>query len=1091
MRRSAQAPVRITAAATLLALLVALPFAVVTMVGRPRWSAMSAALGTGRIDDAAIVSIGTALFLGLWIWFAITAIAETARVVVWQSGRSARGLPATGSSPSDVVKRLVRAALISTTVAATSAAPLLHHGPGALAYGNGVATASAAGPARTGDTAFGVTAFGDNRDAVGSVRSSGRETPYSVAVRLGDPLLRDQIIELNTGRLTPSGRGWSGGVFPAGMEVEVPPGAAVPRTVSWTSYTVVAGDSVYQIAARLAERLPDGDGARVRDLADQILERNLGKRMNDGAMFDDASLIRPGWTLYLPDAAPDARPDARPDVVEGRAPATFAHVVERGDSYWSIAETHLELTGSTTPHDVALFSDALVDANAPVLGHSIDTLLVPGDTVRWDAPDAAPAPAADLPAPTTAQPSVEVASFPPPAPSTASAPSTLPATTTLAAPSSLPAMSTAATTARNGTTNGTATGTITTASPISRDLAAATLLCAGAIGLIESRRRRVLRGATSLTKLTAPPPTAVATERVIRSLDASRRAVRLDLALRNAGHALGQTVGHVLAAVMLADGEVTLVLDRPGRMPTAPWSSTADPAAWRLAAAIADEELVADARLAGQPCPTLVQLGTIVSATTTPGIVGGELFVDLEAFGMVCLDGPAAATTDIIRGLVASLQLSPIGQLVNLVGHSLPGTDDGCTEPIVLGSTPIEQAASLDEALDRAAVMLGSTPTAIGGRRTFELRARGAGGESWEPAVLISGAVGHNPDVLRELVSATRGGGRGLAVVLAGAVEGASLTLTAAGDGWVLERLGVSIVPVGLASADREALTEVLAISADVVPLTRPQELIAAPPAMEVADAPWELLVRVLGAVEVVTRSGEPVAFERGKALELVAWLSQHRERPTRSSARTALWELAVRDATFANVVSDARRAMARALTPPVNEEWIERTLTEDLPLHPLVLSDAELLRSRLQACAGRDAQQVIDALRPALAHVAGMPFAATNYLWPDAEGVSSALTMLVTSAATECARCGLELDDIDTVFWATGQGLKVLPGHEELIGLRMRAHAQRGDQAGVRREFESYERALHADLWSDEEPAPKLVELRHELLAQRVRTIA
>jgi hypothetical protein len=71
-------------------------------------------------------------------------------------------------------------------------------------------------------------------------------------------------------------------------------------------------------------------------------------------------------------------------------------------------------------------------------------------------------------------------------------------------------------------------------------------------------------------------------------------------------------------------------------------------------------------------------------------------------------------------------------------------------------------------------------------------------------------------------------------------------------------------------------------------------------------------------------------------------------------------------------------------------------------------------------------------------------------------------------------------------VFWATGQGLKVLAGHNELIGVRMRAHASAGDLAGVRQEWESYERVIVGDAWSDGEPAPKLLALRHELLTPR-----
>ena len=115
---------------------------------------------------------------------------------------------------------------------------------------------------------------------------------------------------------------------------------------------------------------------------------------------------------------------------------------------------------------------------------------------------------------------------------------------------------------------------------------------------------------------------------------------------------------------------------------------------------------------------------------------------------------------------------------------------------------------------------------------------------------------------------------------------------------------------------------------------------------------------------------------------------------------------------------------------------------------------------------------------------IVDMPIAGTNYLWPDAEGITSNLALLATSVTTELAAHALSIGDTDLVFWATGQGLTVLPGHEELIGLRMQAHARAGDLAAVRQEWESYERIIVADAWSAGEPAPKLLKLRRELLA-------
>ena len=357
---------------------------------------------------------------------------------------------------------------------------------------------------------------------------------------------------------------------------------------------------------------------------------------------------------------------------------------------------------------------------------------------------------------------------------------------------------------------------------------------------------------------------------------------------------------------------------------------------------------------------------------------------------------------------------------------------------------------------------------------TFTLRAQGTAGESWEPAVVIA-AVGHD-DVAVPC--------RGVGMALSG-VDG-EYRLEFDGRGHVLHPLGVRVLPVGL---DRNVLRTLRSL-VEEADLPLPFE----PPTVNHTpfDEPeWTLMVRVLGQVEVVSCDGEAVVFERSKGLELAVWLSQHRERSTRTAARTALWDLEVRSATFANVVSDARRAMARVAEPPHGEEWIARTLTEDLPLHSGVVTDAELLAARVVAARSCSHLQAISVLRPGLELITGLPFSGTNYLWTDAEGHTSSLVLLATGAAIELAHRYLAVGDVDGVFWATGQGLKVLSGHEELIALRMRAHAQRGDLAGVRHEWESYERALAADPWAAAEPAPKLVALRRELLAPMVRTTA
>ncbi len=296
--------------------------------------------------------------------------------------------------------------------------------------------------------------------------------------------------------------------------------------------------------------------------------------------------------------------------------------------------------------------------------------------------------------------------------------------------------------------------------------------------------------------------------------------------------------------------------------------------------------------------------------------------------------------------------------------------------------------------------------------------------------------------------------------------------------------LGLVLTPVGLTVDELSAVHNVLSEASEPLAVDEPADGAPRPEPTRPTPSPrgpWSCACSARSMSSTAAGAQCASSGRRRGARRL----ADPPSRPlTRAGARTALWGLDVRDATFANVVSEARRAMARHVAPPPGEEWVERTLTERLPLHRLVVSDADLVRARLARARLEPPQQAIETLRPAVAMIRDVPFAGTGYLWPDPEGIASNLVLLATSAASELAAHLLSIGDVDGVFWATGQGLRVLPGHEELIGLRMRAHHRSGDLSGVRLEWESYERVLDADPWSDGEPAEKLVVLRRELLS-------
>jgi hypothetical protein len=553
----------------------------------------------------------------------------------------------------------------------------------------------------------------------------------------------------------------------------------------------------------------------------------------------------------------------------------------------------------------------------------------------------------------------------------------------------------------------------------------------------------------------------------MRSIDPGERGARIDVAVRAASwHLLdhGVQIGSVRVA---KDGEVMLRLTADATL-DAPWIGSGS--TWTLPAAVPIELLSDDARRVGQPCLALVTVGIDTDER--------DVLIDLEAAGLTTVEAGADQADDVVRAIGSGLATSLGSEVVHLVVAEL-GAECLFDHPNA------HEVASVDAAMHAATALVGTT---VGHERSsFDLRARRTGGEMWEPAVALFASSDRAVEAVEPPAP-----GHGLAVVAAcpprgAAPAGSGARIVGHADRWALEAFGeeVELMPIGVSPQDVADIDEMLADAARPIaadPPTVPVELSAA-----VADPlrprPHDIVVGLMGAVTVHSAAGVPGEFERSKTVELIAWLATHRDRATRAAARTALWEMDVRDATFANVVSEARRALGRLVEPPPGEEWLARTLNESLPLHERVVTDADLIEERVEHARLAPPAHAIDVLRPAVEMIRGLPFAGTSYLWPDADGITSRLVLLATTATAELAGHALSIGDTELVFWATGQGLQVLPGHEELIGLRMRAHARAGDLAGVRQEWESYERVITADSWSDGEPAPKLLQLRRELL--------
>ena len=106
-----------------------------------------------------------------------------------------------------------------------------------------------------------------------------------------------------------------------------------------------------------------------------------------------------------------------------------------------------------------------------------------------------------------------------------------------------------------------------------------------------------------------------------------------------------------------------------------------------------------------------------------------ELYVDLEALGLVTLEGAADTVAAIARAVVATLAVSPLADLVHVVTSGVDCYGFANEERVQSVSDP-------DAALDLAAALSAGVRHAVGDGGTHDLRRRSPE-EPWEPVVAI------------------------------------------------------------------------------------------------------------------------------------------------------------------------------------------------------------------------------------------------------------------------------------------------------------------------------------------------------------------
>lgn len=414
----------------------------------------------------------------------------------------------------------------------------------------------------------------------------------------------------------------------------------------------------------------------------------------------------------------------------------------------------------------------------------------------------------------------------------------------------------------------------------------------------------------------------------------------------------------------------------------------------------------------------------------------GTVWINLEVVGSFSVSGDGPGIDAVWRGLCESVSLSPLNGPLNLVGSEDAGLH-GC-----------RQLVADPESAERLGTILHCDES---------------------PSLLM--VCEQNVRSLR--VVGTRGQPHGVC------------GLVHEGSTWYLMPMRQPVSPIMYRPEDHEVLETLLG------PQTRVLEVPTVSnsatdrfdhPVVQRFHLESSFVARLMGHPAVDHIEHGEVCFERSKAEELVLWLALHPDRQRRSAARSEMWSVPVKDSTFSNITSDVRRTLTTFEIPPNGEQWLGVTMTDDLPLHPRIVTDVSILQQCFEHARRFPEDDGVRVLAHGLTLVRACPLEGSHYLWRDAIGITTEVAVLIVRAAMLCAEMALEDDDLETVFWSTARGLSAVPGHEGLVSVRMRQHARSGDRASLTAEWESYCRTLTSHEWGDAQPSERMIELWFEL---------
>jgi len=801
------------------------------------------------------------------------------------------------------------------------------------------------------------------------------------------------------------------------------------------TYTVQRHDSWWGVAEALL-----GDGTRWRELRDL----NVGQTMNDGHVVTGTTdAMNEGWVIRV-----TSRERVTPDATQRIAAEDV--VVERGDNLWDLSEEHLEasIEREAADGEIAQYWREVISTNQPEL--TDPNLIYPGQVIHLPGGGVS-TPAAETTSPAVDLPhtagKVEPAIPPPTSPTTSTSPTTWPtappaATPRAPGPADKPAEEPAAGPHEADQEEAVAAHIVGVLG------IAGALIAAGLTAAVARRRRR---------RELRLPPGAIAPDPP-EELDELRADIvrQSDLDLVDVLAHATSTVAAELSArrsqarlriVQASDQRIDVLLSEPLDPAPDGWHPDASGSAWVLEA----EHFPQKVDDTSTPThPLLVSLGQPYE--------NGQLYLDIEAEGLVNVRGNADDVADLVRSMIHELSVSPFAgtATVFIVGDGAGGSTGDLDR--------VHRFDAWDRVADTVLAWALQTRDLLSTNRWPTPAVGRVGGDRADDLAPMVVVLAHEPDDERfaALCTVIREAIVPVAVVGAGTNIDAATDILVADGQLSIPRLNLACVAQAISAEAADQVVELLEDADHIPEQLEFIEHAADEPSREqprsgepYIDPPFDILVTVLGEIEVLGAEHALTPMQTS----VFVYLALHS--PVASETiQDAIWTMPTenRKKRLANTISEIRPSIGPAQLPPASDGKYR--------VGPQVRTDLELFESRLAHAAEQSPELAMETLRGALVLVSGPVFTyrnsdRTSYVWIDHENWISATELKVTSAAERLAGLYLDAGDHEGATWAARVGLKAAPTHSRLTEILMRAHHAAGDRRAIDQVFGSHVNAL------------------------------